>query len=323
MYWTSEARFLSQTVTRGLDGWDNGELRALGGLDVPDAALGSHRFLLRADIAERWGRWFAQSLADPVRYAAPGTTKVRVRADVSRSVRSWLGVYSGKELDEVIRVATDAVWELVTRVRATGRSRRALGKEDRLLLLGLAGSPPRCWICGGTFADAAIENYLDRVDAKMALPGLVDILKPRGLVRRDLLIEVDHVVPHSKGGGEVENLRLACGWCNRHKSSHESIYDIPAEYDMRRRGGEGTRQFKGVSVPRPFWTVRLLGVIGMCEHREGCTRTADECELTVCPVSTSGAMNPANLRVTCWEHDPYGEQRLQSNAVARKVWGKR
>lgn len=321
MYWTGEGRLLSRSVAPGLDGWGRAELRELGGLDVPDAALGGHRFLLRADIAERWGRWFAESLADPVRYAARGVTKMRVRADVSSSVRRWFGEYSGAELDEVTRVATDAVWELVTRLRAATGSRRGLRRDDRLLLLDLAGTGPRCWICGGAFSDAAIGNFLDGVGARVPLPGLVDILKPRGLVERDLSIEVDHVVPHSKGGGDDENLRLACGWCNRHKSSFGSMYDIRTDYEMRQKAGQGTWRFGGVTVPKPFWTVRVLGVIGACEHREGCPATASDSELTVHPVNGRGAMNPVNLRVTCLEHDPY-PNRLQSKAVARNVWGR-
>ena len=321
MYWTGEARLLARSVAPGLTGWDNGELRGLGTLDVPDALLGSHRFMLRADIAERWARWFAESLADPARHTARGATKLRVRAEVSESVRGWFGDYSGRELDEVTRFATDAVWEMVRRLQVAAGPRKRLGRNDRLLLLDLASNPPRCWICGAVFSDAAIDNFLDRVGAEVAGPDLFDILKPRGLVDRDVSIEVDHVVPYSKGGGDAENLRIACGWCNRHKGPRGSIYDVSTDYENREKAGEGTRQFRGVSVPKPFWTVRLLGVTRTCEHRDGCSRTADDSDLTVYPVRETGAMNPINLRVTCREHDPYGGARLQPKAVARRVWG--
>ena len=321
MYWTGEARLLARSVAPGLTGWDNGELRGLGTLEVPDALLGSHRFLLRADIAEHWARWFAESLADPTRHTARGATKLRVRAEVSESVRGWFGDYSGRELDEVTRFATDAVWEMVRRLKVAAVPRKGLRRDDKLLLLDLASNPPRCWICGAVFSDAAIDNFLDGVGARVRKPDLVDILKPRGLLEKDLSIEVDHVIPHSKGGGDAENLRIACGWCNRHKGARSSMYDVRTDYEIRQRKGKGTRQFSGVSVPQPFWTVRLLGVTRACEHREGCSNTADDSELTVYPVRERGAMNPVNLRVTCRDHDPYGGVRLQPAGVAQRVWG--
>ena len=112
------------------------------------------------------------------------------------------GNYSARELEEVARVATDVVWEIVKRRDAfAGRSR--LSWEDKSLLLDIAGSPSRCWICGEVFSKAAIENFRDSTVRDVSLPDFVDIFKPRGLSRRDLAVEVDHVVPHSQGGGRM------------------------------------------------------------------------------------------------------------------------
>ena len=87
-----------------------------------------------------------------------------------------------------------------------------------------------------------------------------------------------------------------------------------------RRAGTRRRVFRGVSVPEPFWTIRVLGVIRRCEHRDGCDRSVDDSPLTVYSAFEGGAMNPVNLLVTCREHDPYGGQRRQPRSVAARVW---
>ena len=317
MFWTDEARFLARSVAAGLSGWDNRELWEFGSLVAPDAVLGDHGTLLRADINARWASWFVECLVDPERYAGGRSTKVGAYADVLAVVERHFGSYSARELEEVARVATDAVWEIVKR-REASAERSRLSWEDRSLLLDIAGSPARCWICGEAFPKAAIENFRGGTVRNVSLPDFVDIFKPRGLSQRDLAVEVDHVVPHSQGGGDSDNLRLACGWCNRHKSARTSIYDVRGPSSGTRR-----RVFRGVSVPEPFWTIRMLGVIRRCEHRDGCDRSVDDSPLTVYPAFEKGAMNPVNLLVTCREHDPYGGQRRQPRSVAARVWRRR
>lgn len=39
-------------------------------------------------------------------------------------------------------------------------------------------------------------------------------------------LQIDHILAHALGGSdEEENLWLACGWCNRHKSFRSSYFD--------------------------------------------------------------------------------------------------
>ena len=64
-----------------------------------------------------------------------------------------------------------------------------------------------------------------------------------------------------------------------------------------------------VSVPQPFWVVRILALRKRCEH-EACAGTATVSELTALPRNPLGAMNPMNLMITCFDHDPLGTDRL-------------
>ncbi len=212
----------------------------------------------------------------------------------------------------VARIILDSV----RRLRSTG-DRKLLSREDRLRLLDLAGLCPRCWICGARFVEEAIDNFLYRQRNKLALPPFVDILKPRDLVERDVAVEVDHVVPHSHGGDDNENLWLACGWCNQHKGAYVSIYEVEGCPKST-----GTNSVGASSLPQPFWTVRVLATTLTCEHPEGCSRSATDASITVAPIVENGALNPMNFQVTCSEHDPYQAHRLQSQRVARKVWSR-
>jgi hypothetical protein len=139
------------------------------------------------------------------------------------------------------------------------------------------------------------------------LPQFIDWLKPRGLAAQDSEIEVDHIVPHAAGGGNQENLALACGWCNRSKGAFAGIYDQPLTPILVRHPHLGIR-----TAPRPLWVVRLLATRGRCEALEGCSETTHICELTVMLKHINGAANPANLRVVCKKHDDMRETRFIS-----------
>ena len=148
----------------------------------------------------------------------------------------------------------------------------------------------------------------------MTLPAFVDFVKPSGLIVRDHSIEIDHVFPVARGGREGHNLRLICGWCNSAKGDRCSLYDVssrPIAFCHPRRGR--------MTVPRPFWVVRLLAIHPTCEWTGpgGCTQSTRTAELTVYGLHTAGSMNPSNLRVTCFEHHPLGHERL----VARNCIG--
>jgi len=141
-------------------------------------------------------------------------------------------------------------------------------------------------------------------------------LRGKGLQQRDFRIEIDHVLALASGGDD-ESLRLACGWCNRHKSNYGAIYDVNGAPRRPR-----TPTLSHYSLPRPFWTVRVLALVQHCEHGLGCSNTVDNSELTIAPVSSGGAMNPSNLQVTCLEHDPLGTDRFLPASEVSLLWAR-
>jgi hypothetical protein len=119
------------------------------------------------------------------------------------------------------------------------------------------------------------------------------------------------------GGDNVENLSLACGWCNRAKSAGISVYDV--EGRPRNAGPNG---FGLTSLPQPFWVVRQLSLVRGCEHPGGCDRHAENAPMTLAPGMVGGAVNPHNIITTCLEHDPIRAIRLQPTSEVRTLWGR-
>ncbi|MET8827686.1 HNH endonuclease signature motif containing protein [Streptomyces sp. NPDC004610] len=181
-------------------------------------------------------------------------------------------------------------------------------------------SRPRCYLCGYPFSRTARDRFLSIPNAPDIRPALaVDFVRPRGLKAVDLLPQVDHVRPVAIGGEtSLENLRLACGWCNRKKSSHIEIYAAPSAY-----AGTFTHSTLGtVSVPRPLWVVRLTKMRGRCEDPSGCTARIENAELFVAPRRLSGAINPTNCAVYCSEHDPWRNERFVGSAAYQQKFQK-
>ena len=299
--------------------WNRGFLEELARLLVPEGVLGRQKTLLRADIREQWARWFVESFADPRHYASKGAQYPRIFEDVYSVVQTRFTHLNRPEQESLASVAARTILASVIRLQESG-SRKSITRREKLRLLDFAGRTPRCWICGATFSESAVDGFRGREGGReggRASPPLyLDVLKPRGLFARDLSIEVDHILPRARGGSdELDNLALACGWCNRYKSSYTSIYDV----EGRPRTSSGSR-VRATSVPQPFWTVRLLATVRQCQHPDGCKYSAENSAVTVAPVYENGAMNPMNLRVTCYEHDPYKALRHQPYEEVRQVW---
>lgn len=320
-----EAHFLASAFKKVDSAWNmwNPEfLGELARLQVPGGLLGGQSALLRADVREQWARWFVESLADPRYYAREGARYPQIFEDVYGVVRTRFPHYNKPEQVSLAASAARALLEFVIRLQDS-EDRQPMSLGDRLRLLDFAGNTPRCWICGAAFSERAVDSFRGRGESKSdsrgAAPLYLDVLKPRGLNSRDLFIEVDHIVPRAGGGGdEMENLALACGWCNRHKSSYSSIYDV--EGRPRTGGSSFVGSVRVGSLPQPFWTVRLLATVRNCQHPGGCGYSADNSAVTVAPVQENGAMNPMNLRVTCYEHDPYKSLRYQPYEAVRRLW---
>ena len=311
---TDETRFLRSALQDDRLNWSCASLESLASRSVPDQVLGEQRFVLRADINRQWGRWFVESLADPQRYASSQLSYPRIFADVFQSVTRRFGNLAKPKQKELARAASSILMRTVERLKVD-RNRSRWSKEERRTLLDSVRGSPRCWICGARFSRVAVHNFLERDSRSIPLPLFVDILKPRGLIQRDLSVEIDHIIPHSLGGSDEDNLALSCGWCNRHKQSYGSIYDV-----VGRPKEAGKNPFGATSLPQPFWTVRLMATIRGCEHPNGCSESADTTEITVAPRDRTGSLNPVNLLVTCKNHDPYKARRLQSRERARRTW---
>lgn len=311
-----ELEFIRSAFPESADGWAVGQLQMLASIVVPDSVYGRRAGVVRGDMTHQWANWFVESILDPRGVADQGLQYPSIFAQVFRIVdRAYPNhVKTTPEKKELAAAAARIVRGLASRL-TSDKKRGRLAFDERKLALDLAGNPPRCWICGAEFRVHTIDRFLYG-GAKQApsLPSFVDILRPRGLNERDLQIEVDHVIPLSRGGEDGFNLRLACGWCNRYKSARQSLFDAEGQPIVA-----GANAIGLASVPQPFWTIRLLGLMRRCEHPEGCERTSADSELTVVPINFEGAPNPINLRVTCSEHDPYLD-RFQPPSVARSVW---
>lgn len=278
----------------------------------PEMLMGPHQALLRADTNLLWARWFVESVCSPLTEGTPRLGYAFIYAEVAHVVSL---AFQTLPRDERSVLASAIARFVLEDADARRRVRQPLSRDERWAILEKAGPLPRCWICGYPFSEQAVSRFLGltSITTPVALPEFIDCMKPRGISQRDLGIEVDHVVPVAAGGENEENLALACGWCNGQKGARLTLYDTGADDVVLIHPKLGR-----ISVPRPFWIVRLLAIRGRCEWPGGCTRTTKTSELTVAPRWEKGTMNPMNLQLTCAEHDPLGESRL----VSRKAWTK-
>lgn len=312
---TDEVSFITKALNNPASTWNNATLSGLAALQVPENVLGRRRTLLRADINEQWAMWFIESLADPRRYADKGISYPFLFRDVLTVVDQRFHTFTKPEKKQIASTVARILHQRISAFQDK-RQRQSVSRSEKILLIELAGSSPRCWLCGWQFTEEAIDNFIQQGRREITLPKFIDVLIPRGLKQRDLSIEIDHVVAHAHGGDNEGNLRLACGWCNRYKSALTSIYDVEGRPRQVKPNNLGIN-----SLPQPFWLVRLLATERRCEHSEGCDRSADNSEMTIAPIYKGGALNPSNLMVTCYTHDNLGAIRFQPSRVVRQLWG--
>lgn len=315
----TEAEFIHLALSDVSRGWVASDVEALATIGIPDSFLGRRRGMLKGDINEQWARWFVESIADPRRIQANKIKYAYLFEEILKTINKRFSSHEKTQPEKHVLAQTVArIVHKIAEQMSDERQRRRLTFDERRLLLDISGSPPRCWVCGAEFVERAIDDFLFERKSNLELPPFVDLLKPRGLLDRDLRIEVDHVVPFSRGGREEENLELACGWCNRYKSAFLSTYDVEGRPRMAGPNALGIH-----SLPQPFWVIRLLALGRRCEHPDGCDRTVENAELTVVKSIEGGACNPPNLRITCYEHehDPLRLDRFQPPSVARSIWG--
>lgn len=297
--------------------WGVLEQRHLASLLPPDAIFGRRMSLVRADINQQWAEWFIQGISDPYRHANKGTGYAHIFAEALNNLETMFPSLTLSERKELGIIIARRILSFVNGLKSA-RERSTLDFDSRKTLLDLAGNPARCWICGFPFSQEAIDAFSEMRPIKdIQLPDFIDILKPIGLHKQDLRIEIDHVFPVSRGGSNFfENLRLACGWCNRHKSSSISLYEIEGNVQKN----ISTSSYFS-SLPQPFWVVRTLATQGHCEHPHGCGCSASTAELTVSLAQWKGAPTPTNLITTCRAHDSLAEHRILPRKYVANAWG--
>lgn len=315
---TSSVRFIESSIAYMANSWsginqsDPESLGALGSL------FGTRRGLIMGDVYSHWVRWFVEGLGDPRILSDREVSFAALYSRVSIAIKqSPFGQYNSAEDTSKVAFMIAQSLNRTAHLIRDQRRRTSLDVEERKLLLDISGARPRCWICGFRFSDQAIDAFRSRSPHSTALPHFVDLLMPRGLGERDLRIEVDHVVPFARGGLDEANLKLACGWCNRHKGAHASIYDVTSTPRSVPRNSLGIR-----SLPQPLWIVRMLACSGLCEDPSGCTASVADGPLYVVARHQDGAMNPTNLMLTCRDHDPIRNIRLQPADQVRTIWAR-
>ncbi|MHC0065267.1 HNH endonuclease [Nostoc sp. UIC 10890] len=304
--------FLDTTADKLEASWDITSLSNIANQRVPDFIMSGRGTLLRADIHILWTQWFIESICNPDIFANSSQGYAYIVKTVQKRVPLIFPGISEDERNKITKYIARLVDKEVQRRRE--RKRISLSLENRKMLWDIYGTEQRCWICGYTFTTWAENKFLGYINYQEApLPQFVDYMTLHGLTERDISVEVDHAVPFSKGGNEEDNLRIACGWCNSHKSDRTSLYDVALKPRILNHTKLGKQ-----SIPHPFWIVRLLSVRRCCEYEGGCEQTVDNSQLTVFPRHPEGAMNPTNLRVICSEHDPLGSNRFMSRTIAEQ-----
>lgn len=282
--------------------WDPVSLKRLAAVDWDHS--GKRDWITEADFKVIFLRWLAESVQPIVdSKVAPHELKAKLVEQVFRYIEEsdLFNGESGSACD--LKDLRFALVRVASKIAVESRTKRPqLSDIDRRELLKESGSPPRCYLCGSEFSDKSIARFRRLETAPLLGFILVDMFFPRGTKPLDLQIEVDHVRPVAKGGGnDGNNLRLSCGYCNRVKSDSLTIFD------KTRYGPTINYRTKGIiRLPHPSWVLRLLALNGACSV---CDSASNSSPLFIAPIVWSHYLNPLNLRVYCSRHDPIQDLR--------------
>lgn len=293
--------------------WSLDGLQKLSSQVVPPSILGKMPELLQGDINKQWAQWFLRGICN-IQHAQQCGWKY---PQVNLHVRKWLEKeFGGNSInsEELINLISRAIFNELQKLKNKGE-RRSIPFEVKQELIDICDGKPFCWICGYKFRNEAISNFLDSTHYNVPLPKWIDIFKPIGLTARDIKIEIDHIVPISAGGEtETDNLRISCGWCNCHKSAHSSLYDVSGS------ALHGKLKGKHISLPQPFWVIRLLSVIGSTLPGGNDSVSTSEKELTIIPQNSLGQMTPANLLIVSYDDARITSEQIQPRDEANVLW---
>ena len=296
--------------------WMARELETISITDWSDQFLHDKGSMLATDALLACAHWFAIHFVDPRRYCS-GFDYFDVYSDVLLALKSSdltsLPGFKPKQLAGKLALFIFEQAEVLSESRT---DRRRLDRREKELLLDLSGDPPRCWFTGFVFPQEAVDLYISGDGPAAPLPEFVDLLLPIGLNHRNLAIEIEHLVPFSRGGTDdpESNLKLSCGWANIGKSTHLSVFDVPTTPIVARSNGLGI-----TTLPRPLWCLRMLTVKRQCEV-PGCENNLANSSLTVRPINEKGAMVPTNLKLVCPDHDSLRSKYVKPRLLVERLW---
>lgn len=317
----SVSQFFAMASCDSSSAWDYDAILRMSGIEFPRVLLGDQEGLLRGDQHRVWIRWFLEGLVSPFGISKNGEFG---RLDIFAIVLGKVNkIYQGIDLNRRRNLAeriSEILYLEVERYRQpVARDYASVATKVALLS---AATTPRCYICGFEFSTEAVDAFLKTPGRNpVQTPSLVDIFSPRGLKERDIKIEVEHVMPVAAGGHGQDNLRLACGWCNKYKSDRVSIYEATFVPPKTQKFNLGVYDL--YELPNPFWTVRTLALRKRCQFLDGCDRTAENSQLVVALNDWRGSPNPTNISVYCLEHDPVAGYRMQHPDLVKKLWDER
>ncbi|MFF8764928.1 HNH endonuclease [Nocardiopsis dassonvillei] len=277
--------------------------------------MGNRGWLLRGDLLTVWGRWFIESLVDLAPFEVNPELHIgHLHLPIKKYIDSVSPHSPLDERKQHAKVLTKFAWQIVSARRY--KKRFPIGSALREELWALGQPKPRCYLCGFCFSDEARDKFLNSSRSAPSPPKLVDFTRARGARASQLCVEVDHVQPVVEGGKtSIENLRLACGWCNSVKNRYTNIYDtVPWSIGIFDHPALGP-----VTQPQPLWILRTVATRRRCEAPEGCSVRIEQSELFAGPRNPGGALTPVNVAVYCEQHDPWrldrwvGPKRLVSS----------
>lgn len=269
--------------------------------NVPDLINSDRGDIHSTDYRLLLYSWFIESVCDIEKIDCK-TTKARIWS----WVQEGLTALTYQEVQtSLVQLITEEIYNQFSVNSKRNRGRWSIGIKDSLIA---KYSRPCCWICKREFTEAAISNFTTRGKKIVLAPSpSLDYMFPRGLNSQDLRIEVEHVIPFSRATNnpdDLDNLELACGWCNNAKSNHMSIYTTSRNGKYYHHPSLGLR-----SIPNRYWIVKLFMLHEKCEVCKKVPKI-DKNKLRFTLKNKKGVANINNLKVVCGICDDMRGDRL-------------
>ncbi|MVZ89004.1 hypothetical protein GQF49_00640 [Microbacter sp. ANSKLAB05] len=302
------ASYISKAVEAESSPWSDLAIRDQSAANFPaDILLGPNSWILKGDIHLAWTKWYVDGLIGAKYGNSPEVNYGDLYMDVKVALREIYPSTTTPDRNKLAKVVANFAWAECQRRRNLSR-RRSLSEDERYQLWISSGNEPGCYLCGRRFDLYAEKRFFgEQKGPRSTLPRLLDFTRPAGLASSDLDVEIDHVNPLAKGGdSEVENLRLACGWCNRVKSKVTNFYEI----GLRSRGNIKLRTGRSVYLPDPRWVLRLVALTKVCRHVGGCEASLETTQLFIAPIPGAIELTPVTGAVYCGAHDPWKDERF-------------